>query len=118
MSEHDGPMGLACQEIRNAIDEFAAERREERRLPALLQRTDALLAELETLNLTAVRRTPPSLRSDLTRLATDLPFAYTPPIGPRPSPTAALDVVFEIQAGLFRLMFGTGADAEALEEAS
>jgi hypothetical protein len=31
MSEHDGPMGLACQEIRNAIDEFAAERREKRR---------------------------------------------------------------------------------------
>jgi hypothetical protein len=23
MSERDGPMGLACQEIRNAIDEFA-----------------------------------------------------------------------------------------------
>ncbi|MEA2636879.1 MAG: hypothetical protein QOH92_3646 [Chloroflexota bacterium] len=118
MSEHDGPMGLACQEIRNAIDEFAAERHEGRRLPALLQRTDALLAELETLNLMAVRRTPPSLRSDLTRLATVLPFAYMPPIGPRPSPTAAMDVVFEIQAGLFRLMYGTEADAEAPEEAS
>jgi hypothetical protein len=66
-----------------------------------------MLNELETLNLMEVRRTPAPLRSALTALIADLPFEYSPPIGPRPKPTAAIDVVFEIQAGIFNLMYGT-----------
>jgi hypothetical protein len=107
MSEYAGPMGLANQEIRDAIDGFFAERLASRRLPGLLERTDALLTELETLNLMGVRRTPAPVRAALTALVADLPFDYTPRIGPRPSPTAAIDVVFEIQAGIFKLMYGT-----------
>jgi hypothetical protein len=107
MSEYAGPMGLANQEIRDAIDRFTAERLGNRRLPALLERTDTMLTELETLNLMEVRRTPAPLRSALTALIADLPFEYSPPIGPRPKPTAAIDVVFEIQAGIFNLMYGT-----------
>jgi hypothetical protein len=107
MSEYAGPMGLANQEIRDAIDRFTAERLGSRRLPALLERTDTMLTELETLNLMEVRRTPAPLRSALTALIADLPFEYSPPIGPRPKPTAAIDVVFEIQAGIFNLMYGT-----------
>ena len=103
MSEYAGPMGLANQEIRDAIDRFTAERLGSRRLPALLERTDTMLTELETLNLMEVRRTPAPLRSALTALIADLPFEYSPPIGPRPKPTAAIDVVFEIQAGIFNL---------------
>ena len=118
MSETRGPMGLANQEIRDAIDQFATERRAQRRLPALLERTDTILNELESLNLIQVRRTPRALRSDLATLVADLPFDYTPPIGPRPSPAAAIDVVFGIQEGIFRLMFEPLTDAEPLEVAS
>lgn len=118
MSETRGPMGLANQEIRDAIDQFAAERRAQRQLPALLERTDAILNELESLNLMEVRRTPRALRSDLATLVADLPFGYTPPIRPRPSPAAAIDVVFGIQEGIFRLMFEPLTDAEPLEVAS
>jgi hypothetical protein len=50
---------------------------------------------------------PASMRAALMALVADLPFEYTPPIGPRPKPTAAIDVVFEIQAGIFNLMYGT-----------
>jgi hypothetical protein len=107
MSEHAGPMGLANQEIRDAIDRFAAERLGSRRLPTLLERTDAMLTELETLNLMEVRRTPLPLRSALTALVADLPFECAPRIGPRPSPTAAIEVVFEIQAGIFKLIYGS-----------
>ena len=107
MNEYAGPMGLANQEIRDAIDGFVAARMARRRLPALLERTDAMLSELETLNLMAVRRTPAPVRAALTALVADLPFEYTPRIGPRPSPTAAIDLVFDIQAGIFNLMYGS-----------
>ena len=105
MSENAGPMGLANQEIRDAIDRFAAERVGSRRLPALLERTDTILTELETLNLMAVRRTPAPVRAALTALVAELPFEYAPRVGPRPSPTAAIDVVFDIQAGIFNMMY-------------
>ena len=107
MNEYAGPMGLANQEIREAIDSFAAERLGSRRLPALLERTDAMLTELETLNLMEMRRMPASLVGALAGLVGDLPFEYTPRIGPRPSPTGAIDVVFDIQAGIFNLMYGS-----------
>jgi len=107
MSEYAGPMGLANQEIRDAMDGFMAKRLSGRRLPALLERTDAMLAELETLNLMEVRRTPTPLRAALTALVADLPFEFTPRIGPRPSPTAAIEVVFEIQSGIFNVIYGS-----------
>ena len=107
ISNHSGLLGMANQEIRDAIDEFVAGRRAERRLPALLERTDAMLSELEALNLMEVRRTPAPLRSALTALVADLPFDYKPALGPRPSPTAAIEVVFDIQEGVFNLMYGT-----------
>lgn len=114
MNENRGPMGLANQQIRDAFDEFAAERLVGRRLPALLQRTDAMLTELEALNLMEVRRAPASWRSELTTLIADLPFEYEPRIRPHASPTAAIDLVFDIQARLFRLMFGTESDDDLL----
>jgi hypothetical protein len=108
-------MGLANQEIRDAIDSFAAERLGSRRLPALLDRTDAILTELETLNLMEVRSTPPPLRAALMALVAELPFEYLPRIGPRPSPTAAIEVVFDIQEGLFNLMYGTQPSEQLAE---
>ena len=118
MSEYAGPMGLANQQIRDAFDQSAAERLARRRLPALLKRTDGMLAELESLNLMHVTRAPASWRSELTTLVADLPFEYEPRIRPHASPTAAIDLVFDIQARLFRLMFGTESDDDRLEIAS
>lgn len=118
MSENRGPMGLANQQIRDAINEFAAERLVGRRLPELLKRTDAMLTELETLNLIQVRRAPASWRSELTALVSDLPFEYEPRIKPHASPTAAIDLVFDLQARLFQLMSGAEPDEELLEVAS
>ena len=113
-----GPLGSANQEIRAAIDAFVEGRRASRRLPSLLKRTDAMLAELETLNLLQVRRAPISWHSELSALVIDLPFEYQPRIAQHPSPTAAIDVVFEIQHGLFRLMTGAEFEDELLEVAS
>jgi len=118
MNDYAGPMGLANQEIRDAYNRFAAERLGNRRLPALLGRTDAMLTELETLNLMEVRHTPTPLRSALTALIADLPFEYAPRIRPRPSPTAAIDVVFDIQRGIFNLMYGTEPIDDLIEVAS
>ena len=118
MNEYAGPMGLANQEIRDAIDGFVAERVARRRLPALLERTDAMLTELETLNLMEVRRTPLSLVAALAALVAELPFEYAPRVGPRPSPTAAIDVVFDIQAGIFNVMYGSEPSDQLIEVAS
>jgi hypothetical protein len=111
-------MGLANQEIRDAIDAFGAEQREGRRLTSLVHRTDAMLNQLETLNLMQVPRAPDSWRCELTALVADLPFEYERRIGHRLSPTRALDLVFDIQEGLFRLATGTEPEADLLEVAS
>jgi hypothetical protein len=66
-----------------------------------------MLTEIETLNLMEVRGTPASQLAALAALIADLPFEYTPRIGPRAKPAAVIDVVFDIQAGLFHLMYGT-----------
>jgi hypothetical protein len=107
-------MGSANQEIRDAIDGFAAEQLAGRRLPALLERTDAMLSELETLNLMQARRAPASWRSELTALVAELPFVYEARISPRATPTAAIDLVFEIQERLFQSMYGTEPNEELL----
>jgi hypothetical protein len=117
MSEYAGPMGLTNQQIREAIDRFAANRLGSRRLPALLERTDAMLTELETLNLMEVRRIPASHVAALAALVADLPFEYTPRTGPRAKPTAVIDVVFDIQAGILKLMYGTES-SELMQVAS
>ncbi len=107
MSEYAGPMELANEEIREAIDRFAANRLGSRRFPALLERTDAMLTELEMLNLMEVRRTPASQLAALAALVADLPFEYTARIGPGAKPTAVIDVVFDIQARIFNSMSGS-----------
>src|SRR5437870_13450582 len=98
MSEYAGPMELANEEIREAIDRFAANRLGSRRLPALLERTDAMLTELETLNLVEVRRTPASQIAALAALVADLPFESTGLIGPRARPAVVIAAFFDIQA--------------------
>jgi hypothetical protein len=54
----------------------------------------------------------------LTALVADLPFDYTPRLGPRPTPTAAINVVFTIQDGILNLIYGTEPSNQLLEVAS
>jgi len=118
MGEKKGPLGLACQEITIAIDRFASDQRRGRRLPSLIARTDHLLAELETLNLRKVRRIPSRLSWELVGLVSDLTFEYVAPLRQRPSPTAAIDLVFDIQQGLFPMITGSAIDEPSQEVAS
>ena len=113
-----GRMESANREIRASLDQLEAEHRTAWRLRALLERTDAMLTELETLNLSEVRRIPEALRFDLIALVANVPFEFTASIGLRPSPTTAIDMVFDIQEGLFRLMRGTEVDTETHEESA
>jgi hypothetical protein len=50
----------------------------------------------------------------LADLVADLPFEYQPHIEQEPSPTAAIDVVFEIQECLLRSIAGRDADDDDL----
>jgi hypothetical protein len=118
MSQNGGPLRSANQEIRDAIDTFVAKQRSGRYLPSLVDRTDAMLTELETFNLSNVRRTPASWRSELASLVADLPFGYERRLGAHASPTAAIDVVFEIQERLFRSLTSTEPKDELPDMAS
>jgi hypothetical protein len=81
-------------------------------------RTDQMLTELEILNLQDVERAPESWLWQLAELVADLPFEYRPLIGHELSPTAAIDVVFEIQQGLLQSITGGDADDDSLLEAA
>jgi hypothetical protein len=103
-----GPLEQACQEISLAEERFAIERLRRRRLASLLRRTDQILTELEKLNLQDVKLVSEAGLLELAALVADLPSDQRPVIGRRPSPTTAIDVVFDIQADLL----GSIKDAE------
>jgi hypothetical protein len=111
-----GPLESASKDMRLASERFAVARLRSRRLASLLMRTDQMLMELEVLNVQDVERTPESWLWQLAELVADLPFEYQPPIGHELSPTAAIDVVFEIQEGLLRSITGRDADDDSLLE--
>jgi hypothetical protein len=112
------PLESANREIRAAIDQLAAEHRAASRLRVLLERTDAMFPELERLNLIEVGRIPEALRSDLMALIANLPFEFAPSMRPHPSPTTAIDMLFDIQENLFRAMRGTEVDTETDKESA
>src|SRR4030088_2287938 len=105
-----GPLGSASQEIRLASERDTIGHLRSRRMASLLMRTDQMLAALEELNILAVKRVPESWLWQLGELVAELPFEYQPTIGQLPSPTAAIDVVFDIQALLLEVI--TGIEAE------
>jgi hypothetical protein len=109
-----GPLESASEDLRLASEQFAVARLRSRPLASLLMRTDQMLTELEVLNLQDVERVPESWLWRLAELVADLPFEYQPAIGQEPSPTAAIDVVFEIQEGLLRSITGREPDDDNL----
>jgi len=109
-----GRLESARRDMRLAREQFGVARLRSRRLASLLMRTDQMLTELEVLNLQDRERAPESWMWQLADLVADLPFEYQPTIEQEPSPTAAIDVVFEIQEGLLRSITGRDADDEDL----
>jgi hypothetical protein len=111
-----GPMGSACTEIRLAGERFATERAALRGRMTLLRRSDEMLAALEEMNLRRVRLVPDVGVVRLAALVGDLPFDVHWPRMNRLSPTAAIDVVFDIQEGLLRSMRGAQSDDDVFLE--
>lgn len=109
-----GRLQAACDEAALASEQLALERLPLQRLTSLLVRTDQMLTELEKLNLLDAARVPEAGLLELAALVADLPLGYASQIGPSPSPTAAMDVVFDVQAGLLRSI--TGSDVEREEQ--
>jgi len=107
-----GPLDSAIREMLLASERFAIERLRRRRLTSLLERSDLLLAGLEELNLLDVKRVPKRGLSQLAALVADLPLEHRLAIGPRPSPTAAIDAVFDLQEGILRSITGSEAEAD------
>lgn len=112
-------MGLTSRElaasarIQDAIDAIHAAKHsamasllERERIPQLIRWTDAMIEELEELNLLEVRRVDISWRPRLALLFSCLPFEYRPSMRAHPSPTQIVDVLFDIQAHLFNLKNG------------
>jgi hypothetical protein len=113
-----GPLGSACQEIRLASERYAIGRIRSRRMISPLMRTDQMLTALEELNMLDVERVPESWLWQLGELVADLPFEYDPTLGQQPSPTAAIDLVFDIQEHLLELITGIEAEHEERLEAA
>ena len=67
------------------------------RLSHLIKLSDAMVEELELLNLDDVPRVPSVWQERLVLLSFSLPFEYRPRLGSFPSPTEVLDVLFEVQ---------------------
>lgn len=107
-----GPLDAAIREMMLASERFATERLRRRRLTSLLERSDLLLAGFEDLNLREVKRVPERGVSRLAALVADLPLEHRLSIGPRPSPTAAIDVVFDLQEGILHSIAGTDIEVD------
>jgi hypothetical protein len=82
-----------------------------------LMRTDQMLTALEELNMLDLERVPESWLWQLGELVADLPFECDPRVGQQPSPTAAIDLVFDIQERLLELITGIEAEHEERLEA-
>jgi hypothetical protein len=112
------PMALACLEISLSNKRAMTKYLRSRYLSSLLRRSDRMLEGLEELNLMGVPRVPEAWRFHMASLVADLPFDFSAPINDRPSPTQAIDLVFELQEAILLSITGAKPDDEDLEEAA
>ena len=106
-----GTIDAASREMRQQVELARQRRREREQVDRLVRLTDAIVDELERLNLDEVRRVNGAWRGRLARLFSALPFPYTPWLRAHPSPTEVLDVLFDIQARLLDMKRGRPARA-------
>jgi hypothetical protein len=87
---------IASREIREAAEADERRRREAQRLPALVSALDAVLFELEELNLQGVAVAPPPCRHRAAELIAEASGLDTPPEVPE-ALTDLMDRVYEAQ---------------------
>lgn len=92
-----------------------AERRRQGYASSLLHRADRMLDELELLNMHNARQVPLSWQQQIASLVPDLPFEYPLANIGLPTPTQAIDLVFDLQQALLLWITGREAEEEELE---
>ncbi len=95
-----GAIDAASREIGRHLDEARLQQLEHERIESLVRLTDAIVDELEQLNLDDVQRVNGDWRRRLAHLFSLLPFPYSPWLRAHPSPTEVLDVMFDVQGRL------------------
>jgi hypothetical protein len=113
-----GPLVLAVMDITAAGERFETERLRQRYTASLLDRTDRMLDRLEEMNLLEVPRVPEGWPVHIATVVADLPFDYEMPASDRPTPTEAIEMVFDLQQALLLWMTGGEPEREELETAS
>lgn len=113
------PSGAAMADVNRELVEVITDewwrRLDRARLPRLIALTDAMLEELELLNLADVARVSAEWQDRLILLVASLPFEHRLRLRAFPSPTEVLDVIFDIQEHLFALRSdGRPADGTAI----
>jgi len=98
-----GSMDEARGEIRRHAALAGPRHPERDRVERLIRLTDAMMNELEQLNLDEVTRVRGEWRTRLAFLFSGLPFPYEPWLRAYPSPTEVLDVLFDLQGRLLEL---------------
>ena len=113
-----GPLLLAAMEITESEERSENERLRRRYVESLLHRTDRILDGLEELNLHDVHRVPKSWPIHIATVVADLPFDYALVVKDQPTPTQAIDMVFDLQQALMLWMTGLEPEEDELENAS
>lgn len=113
-----GPLVLAATEIHEAAERSETERLRRRYAASLMHRTDRILDGLEELNLYDVARVPETWGLHIATVVADLPFDYALAANKPPTPTEAIDIVFDLQRALLLWMTGFEPGDEELENAS
>ena len=99
-----------CDVIVAAAVRFGIERGRSERARRLLAASDAMVAELEALNLLELDRLDAGCLLRLEELLRNLPFACDASPRADLSPTEALDLLFDLQRGLLAVKNGGRAD--------
>jgi hypothetical protein len=113
-----GPLVLAAMKVREAEERSEMERLRRHYASSLLHRTDRILDGLEELNLFEVARVPETWGLHIATVVADLPFDYGLSVQKPPTPTEAIDIVFDLQQALLLWMTGLEPEADELENAS
>lgn len=98
-----GAIDAASREIGLHLEHARQRELECERLESLVRMTDAIVDELERLNLDQVERVNGDWKRRLAHLFSALPFPYSPWLRAHPSPTEVLGVLFDVQGRLLLL---------------
>src|SRR5258708_20370681 len=113
-----GALVLEAMEVREAEERSEMERLRRHYASSLLHRTDRILDGLEELNLYEVARVPETWGLHIATVVADLPFDYGLSVHKPPTPTEAIDIVFDLPHPPLLRLTGLEPEDDALEYAS